>query len=74
MLVYRPGLSVACLEELTGVMIDCGKLSPADRQAAVEQTIRHLAERHGKRIAGAVEEVPVGASAASSATADRAAS
>ena len=50
MLLYRPGLSIACLDELAGVMVDCGKLEESQRHIAVRQTADRLREQHGKHL------------------------
>ncbi|MCA9114569.1 MAG: FAD-dependent oxidoreductase [Planctomycetaceae bacterium] len=53
MLLYRPGLTYAALEELATVMVDCGMLPPEDRAAAAAGTARSLRDRHGKQLQGA---------------------
>ena len=50
MLLYHPNLSRICLEELTGLLVEAGRMSAANTEAEIQRTIRRLETHFGKRI------------------------
>ncbi len=50
MLLYHPALRRAYLEQLADLMVEAGKLTPAEKSAAVNATADRLANHFGKKV------------------------
>lgn len=50
MLLFQPGLSRDCLEQLAGCLVEAGRLDPKQSSAAVQATIDRLSACFGKRV------------------------
>lgn len=50
MLVFEPALSVACLRKLAELLVEAGKLSPAEVESALSRTTARLARHFGKSL------------------------
>ncbi len=52
MLLYHHPLSVECLKQLAELMVESGRLPPAETKATVESAVARLRSMYGKKIAG----------------------
>ena len=50
MLLYQNQLSVECLKQLAGLLVECGRMEPNETETAVETEIARLQTMYGKRI------------------------
>ena len=52
MLLYHPALRRECLEQLADLLIESGKLQPAEKTPAVNSVVLRLQTHFGKRVTG----------------------
>jgi hypothetical protein len=50
MLLYQPSLTIVCLRQLAGLLVEAGRLSSGDADRAVLATVARLKDLYGRQI------------------------